>query len=165
MEHLHNWGMIVAFGFTAFGFMELLDRRVLKLNLQNKPCTAVSLCGICTKNQESGCKARQLFLWILIAAAITAILPLPLKPNLSSNNSLIFGTYYYYSELVIFQLFESRYLPILALLFFVISLAWLYISKDEPLPIASRIFFAAGVGVLGFSVFRLLLVFFFPLLL
>ena len=56
----------------------------------------------------------------------------------------------------IYQIFEFRYLPVVALLLLTTSAALLKSRIVEPL-LWSKVFFAGGLGALGFSFFRLFL--------
>jgi hypothetical protein len=96
-----------------------------------------------------------MFKWMLLAIMIVAFLPLTIEPGYESVSGWIFGSPYFYSELYIFQLFEARYLPVMALVFLVISLLVLRFDRTEPIPNLSRLFAAAGLGALVFAAFRL----------
>lgn len=160
-EYLHSIGMAVAFGFAMYALAEGIDARVLRMSAPGKTCAIVGLCGPCSKYQDVGCKGRRMFQWLLIVFTVLALLPLSVKPSLGSYSSHIFGILYHYAELAVFQLLEVRYLPILALLLFAIALGWMRYQRDTTIPKASRVLFSAGLGALGFGLFRLVLVFIF----
>ena len=69
---------------------------------------------------------------------------------------MIFGTFYHYARRLIYQQFEAQYCPIAAAAFLAMSLLILALKRDNALPLA-KIFFAAGVGPLGFGMFRSIL--------
>ena len=62
----------------------------------------------------------------------------------------------HYSHLVVYQIFEIRYLPAAALL--LLSVSWfLLMSKRDEAVWWSKVFFSAGSGAFGFALFRLIL--------
>lgn len=154
-EHIHNAGMIMSFTLVGWAAIVGLDSRIIKLGAQDKPCAIVNLCGRCDKVMGGTCKGRQLFKWMLLAGIIITFLPLTIEPGYGGISGWIFESPYFYSELYIFQLFEARYLPLVALFFFAISWFTLRIDKAEPIPGMAILFAAAGLGSLGFAVFRL----------
>jgi len=159
MEYLHSFGMAVAFGFAVYAILEGIDFRVLQMSVSGKTCGAIRLCGPCSKYGEVDCKGQKVFQSIMVAFAIFALLSLPIRPNLSSYSSQIFGTIYHYTELAVFQILEARYLPIFAVLLLVMALIWMVYQREKIIPGSSRILFSAGVGALGFGLFRIFLVF------
>ena len=70
---------------------------------------------------------------------------------------MIFGTFYNYTHRWIHQLFELVYCPIISIVLLTASLLILSLKKKDPLPLA-KVFFAAGMGPLGFGMFRGVLV-------
>jgi hypothetical protein len=76
--------------------------------------------------------------------------------HLVSYNTTILGTPYNYSHLLIYQQFERLFCPLAAMAFFMISLSVLLLKKETPIA-AAKLFFAAGVGPLGFSMMRTML--------
>lgn len=159
MEYLHSMGMAVAFGFAAYAILEGLDSRVLRMSPSGKTCAAIGLCGPCSKYGDVDCKGQKVYQSILVAFAIVALLPLTIDPSLSSYSSQIFGTIYHYTELAVFQFLEARYLPIITLLLLVVAFGWMAYRSEKTIPSTSRILFSAGLGALGFGLFRIVLVF------
>jgi rhodanese-related sulfurtransferase len=156
-EYLHNYGMVLAFGFTAFAVMEGLDTRGVKLSEPGKRCAMLELCGPCIKYEDAPCGARRLFLLMTPFAGILSAMPFLAPFNTMTYNTFVLGTFYTYSHPVIHQVFEIRYCPTLAITLFGLSLIVLLVKKDKPAPLAGKLFFAAGMGALGFGMFRLLL--------
>lgn len=155
LEFFHSYGMVLSFAFIVYAFMEGLDSRLIKFSELDKKCAALELCGSCIKYAGVRCGMRRLFILLLPILIILSFIPLLAVPSLVSYNSEIFSMLYNHTNLVVFQLFESRYCPLLAIISFSIALLMIYIQDDQPLPYLSRIFFAAGLGGLGFSMFRL----------
>lgn len=156
-EYFHSYGMVVAFGFTCYAILEGLDIRVFKLSNPDKRCAGLELCGSCIKYKDVPCGARRLFLLLIVLVGILTIIPLLATPNTTSYNTDILGTRYNYSHPVILQIFEIRYLPIWAFGLFSIAFISLWLEKDRPVSIVTKLFFAAGMGALSFSMFRLVL--------
>jgi hypothetical protein len=155
-EYLHSYGMVVAFSFAIFSIAEGMDIHVIKLSARGQRCSALELCERCIKNETVDCGFRKVLLLLLPAMCALAFIPLLATISSVSYNTLILGTPYNYSHQVIYQLFENRYCPILALILFATALLILLRQPKRPLSIFVRIFTAAGLGALGFSFFRLL---------
>lgn len=155
-EYLHGYGMVLAFGFTSYAIIEGIDTRAFKLSNPGKRCAALELCGPCIKYEDAPCGARRVFLLLMPLHIVLAAIPLFASPSTVSYNTYILETFYNYSHLFIHQLFEIRYCPILAMILIGISFIIMWRNKDRPVTTASKIFFAAGVGAFGFSMFRLL---------
>lgn len=154
-EHIHNAGMIMSFTLIGWAIIEGLETRVLRMGAPQKPCTIVNLCGKCDKLVGETCKGRQMFKWMLLAVILLAFLPLTIEPGHGTVSGWIFGSPYFYSELYIFQLFEARYLSVVSILFLVTGWLTLRSNTSEPIPSTSSLLAAAGIGCLGFSLFRL----------
>ena len=69
---------------------------------------------------------------------------------------MIFGRFYHYTHRLVHQQFEGLYCPIVAVILLAVSFLVLLFKKDNSIAPA-KIFFAAGVGVLGFGLFRTVL--------
>ena len=69
---------------------------------------------------------------------------------------MIFGTLYNYTHRMVYQQFETLYCPVIAIIILTVSLLILCVKKNNSLPMA-KIFFAAGIGPLGFGMFRSIL--------
>ena len=73
-----------------------------------------------------------------------------------SYNTYIFGRFYHYSHLRVFQQFENWYCPLAAVLCLAGSLAILLLPRGDAVA-RSKIPFAAGVGALSFGMLRMIL--------
>jgi hypothetical protein len=87
---------------------------------------------------------------------IVALAPLCAELVPVSYNTTIFGAFYNYSHPIVHQVFEQRYLPVAAFILLGLSLVLLRPAKQDPM-LWSKVFFAAGIGAMGFSFFRLFL--------
>ncbi len=155
-EYGHNFGMVAAFAFATWAAMETLDTRVVGYSAEKDRCAFLHLCGRCIKHTDAPCGLRRLFLLLLPAAAIVATIPLSAPYQTDAYTTRILGTPYAYVHEVIHQMYEIRFLPVLAILFFTASFGVLWLYERHPVSL-SKILFAAGVGALGFSFFRLIL--------
>jgi glucan phosphoethanolaminetransferase (alkaline phosphatase superfamily) len=113
-------------------------------------------CGKCIKHADVPCAVRRLYLLAIIVSILLALMPLSADYYGVTYNTEILGTAYSYSHPAIYQLFEIRYCPIIAIVFFAAALVPFYLRKADPLPFA-KILFASGIGFFGFSMFRLVL--------
>ena len=156
VEYLHSFGMVLAFGFTTFAFFEGVDLRLVKYSDANEKCAAIPLCGACIKYTDVPCGFKRAFLWLIPSVAALSFIPLLASLHTDSYNTDIFGTLYNYSHPVIFQIFETRYAPILTIVFSAIAYFTLRLRGNNSILLA-KIFFAAAAGFLGFSMFRLIL--------
>jgi len=153
LEYLHSFGMLLSFGFATYAIFEGIDRRILMLSEPNKKCAALGLCRKCIKYENIPCGLKRTFLMIIPAMILIASIPFCADWNRISYNTMIFGTFYNYTHSIIYQQFEHLYCPIAAMFFLIVSLLILLFKKIDPLPMA-KIFFAAGIGPLGFGMFR-----------
>jgi len=123
------------------------------LSEPSKKCAALSLCRECIKYENVPCGLKHTFFMIIPAMILIAPIPLCADWNSTSYNTTIFGTFYNYTHSIIHQQFEHLYCPIAAMFFLTVSLLILLFKKIDPLPMA-KVFFAAGIGPLGFGMFR-----------
>lgn len=156
-EYLHNFGMMIGIGFIIYALFEGMDKRIIKLSAEKKPCSLIGLCEKCNKNHNVPCKLKNLFLWVSTGLAVISLLPLLVKIRNESYMSNIFDTLHQYTHLAIFQYYEFRYIPALAFVFFIGAIVWQIRNAELILPMLSRILFSLGSGALLFSFFRLLL--------
>ncbi len=156
-EYLHSYGMVLAFGLTIFAALEGLDVRLLKRNQPEARCAFKGLCGPCIRNTARGCVTRRLIWAALVVAAIIAFTPLtaPLVPHAYTTS--IYGFPYSYTRFALYEWYENRALPLLALTCFALALPPLLRKGELPVPFWSKVFFSAGLGALCFSIFRLAL--------
>ena len=135
---------------------EKIDLRVVKYGKQSKKCAMLELCTACIKYNDVPCGVHRIFFLIIVFFFIFSFMPLLASTHSDAYLSEILGTSYYYSHAVIYQIFEIRFCPIIAIIFFISAFLVLWKSKEDPLPL-TKILFSAGIGFLGFSIFRLLL--------
>ncbi|MHC4617881.1 MAG: rhodanese-like domain-containing protein [Planctomycetota bacterium] len=155
-EYFHSFGMLLSFAFATYALLEGIDRRILMLSDPDRKCAALSLCRKCIKYENVSCGLKWAFFIIIPALAIVAVMPLCGDWHKTSYNTMIFGTFYHYTRRLIYQQFEMQYCPIAAIALLSVSLLILTLKRENPLPLA-KIFFAAGVGPLGFGMFRSIL--------
>lgn len=157
MEHLHSYGMVVSMGFFAWFMMESFDTRIVHFSHPSATCAWVPLCQRCIKHTAVPCGLRRIFLLILVPAVmVVSLLPLGMTLRDNAYSTTILGSSYGYFHPIIHQMFEHRYLPLVALLCGAASWIVLALFERHPLPI-SKFLFAAALGAIGFSFFRLLL--------
>ena len=156
LEYLHSFGMLLSFSFATYAILEGTDRRILMLSDPDQRCAALRLCGKCIKYEHVPCGLKQTFFLIIPALGFVALMPLCGRRYDTSYNTMIFDTFYHYTHRLIYQSFEMRYCPTAAVVLLCASLMILVFKKTNPLPLA-KVFFAAGVGPLGFGMFRSLL--------
>jgi rhodanese-related sulfurtransferase len=156
LEYLHNAGMVLTFAYTIYGVMEGIDSRLIHYSDAGR-CAAAGLCQVCVKHAQSACKLRRVFLMLVPATALLAGVPLlsAYRPNF--YNTRIFGVLHSYRHPIIEQMYELRFLPLVAVALLVACLLVLWLAERHPTPMA-KILFAAGAGAMGFSFFRLILV-------
>jgi hypothetical protein len=154
-EYIHSYGMVIALGCIAFAALEILDRRLLHIN--DAHCAVAGLCRTCRRATPLQCAARRTALMTLILASILSLLPLAVSSTPRSYLTELFGYPYSYARFDLYQWYEARALPLIALALFLLALIPLLSPKGDPLPQPAKLLFSAGVGALGFSLFRLTL--------
>jgi len=159
-EYMHSYGMVLGFGFTAFALVEGLDQRVIHLSVTGKKCAAAPLCGVCAKFQpperNSGltCRLKRMYQLIIPILALLSTIPLSVRFSTIAYNSRVYSFPFFYTRFFVYQLYENRFLPILAILLFGAAYIPLFFKTGEPIPLLTHIFLSAGLGTLGFSIFR-----------
>jgi hypothetical protein len=84
---------------------------------------------------------------------VIALMPLASAPQMVSYNTTILGYPYNYSHPVVYQVFQSHFCPIHAVL--LLGAALLVLLRDKPDAVAlAKPLFAAGVGPLGLALLR-----------
>jgi len=156
-EYLHNFGMVASFGFICYALLDGLDRRVIQYSDPEKRCAFTGVCNSCIKSQNVQCGIRKLFQLSIPAFGSLAFIPLAAKINGISYDAYVFGTRYNYTWLKADQLFEIRYCPLLAMALFLSAFLVMIFSKAKIIPTMAKILCSAGVGALGFGLFRLFL--------
>jgi rhodanese-related sulfurtransferase len=156
-EYLHSLGMLLCFGLATFALLEGIDRRVLMLSEPGKKCAATGLCGGCTKYGSGACGLERMFLVIIPACMILALMPACADRHLQSYNTIIFGAFYNYTHRFAYHLFETVVCPIAA--FSLMAASWVVLLRKRPDSLArSKLLFAAGMGPLGFGLLRMTLI-------
>ncbi|MEI6613704.1 MAG: hypothetical protein WCL37_02290 [Chrysiogenales bacterium] len=155
-EYLHMVGMAVAFGLTVLALVEFLDERVIRFSNPDSHCALLAACGKCYKNAAVSCSLRMIF--TIAAPCLFALCAMPLlaEPRSILQNVIILGTPYAYSHSLLYQLFEIRYAPTAAAIFFAVAFLLLLLRKERSFSTA-KLFFAGGAGLLAFGMFRLIL--------
>lgn len=154
-EYLHSVGMVMCFGFTVFAVLEGIDRRLIKFSDPTGGCAAVGLCGRCIKHADVPCGLKRVFRLAIPALMVLALAPMTAHLLPVSYNTQILGTWYHQSHPIVYQVFETRYCPAFA--FVMLAVSWAVLVFKKKAPVAwSKVFFAAGLGAMGFSYFRLL---------
>lgn len=156
-EYLHSLGMVLCFGLTTFALLEAVDHRLVKFSDAESKCAALALCRRCIKYTDAPCGLKRTFLFMILALMVLCGVPFCADFTTAAYNTRILGTFYNFGHAAVYQIFEIRYCPTLALGLLGGSLAVLMLKKDEPV-LWSKLFLAAGLGALGFCYFRLVLV-------
>jgi hypothetical protein len=155
-EYLHCYGMVLSFGLVTFAVLEGVDRRLVKLSDPGATCAAIALCQQCVKYKPVPCGLKRVFLVVIPAAIVMALAPLTASLAPVAYNTRILGTFYTHTHAIAHQVFEIRYLPMAALVLLAIALAVLLFKRAESI-FWSKLFFSAGMGAMGFSYFRAIL--------
>jgi len=153
-EYLHSFGMALCFGFVTYAAFEGMDRWLIRYSDLKETCAALPLCLRCIKYADVPCGLRRMFYVLIPATIVLAFMPLLAQPVLFSYNTNILGTFYNYSHPAIYQIYEIRYLPAVAIAALTVSFLVLLLKKTDPVS-WSKVLFAAGMGALGFSLMRL----------
>jgi rhodanese-related sulfurtransferase len=156
LEYLHSVGMVLAFGFTVYALLEGIDGRVMHYSDDGR-CAAAGLCRGCIKHAPVSCGLRRLFLMLVPAVALVAALPLFAPLHAQAYNTRILGALHVYRHPVIHQLYELRYLPMVAIILLAACFLVLWLIEHHPVP-WSKALFSAAIGAIGFSMFRMVLV-------
>lgn len=157
LDWLHGFGMVAFGALLPWGLFRLLDERVLRFGDPDDRCVFQRFCGHCWKREPVSCGAHRLFIFVAPALALVALMPLsePLQPfHLATrvNDSPV-----NYGMPVVNQILEFRLYPILACLL----MLWTLVSLRGGVESVRRaqLPFFVGLGFLGFSVFRFLLLY------
>ncbi len=155
-EYFHNFGMVVCFSFVTYALLEGTDRRLIKYSSAKDRCAALSLCRACVKYADVPCGLRRVFVLLIPATIVVALIPLCANLKVAGYDTSIIGTTVHYSETLSSQLFEIRYCAILAILLLAASWLVLLFKRVEPVALA-KVLFAAAMGPFGFGLMRLFL--------
>jgi hypothetical protein len=152
LELAHSYGMVVGFGFFAFGALEIIDLHVLGYSTRESGCAAN--CDPCHKENGMSCKVRQLALLASIALVVLTFMPLTANFISVSYNTTIFHLPFNYSHPVVYQMFETRFSPAYAIILLGSAIIAGFLGRDGWQ--ISKVLAAAGAGALGFSFLRLM---------
>jgi hypothetical protein len=94
------------------------------------------------------------FRLLIVFSIVISFMPFLASPAPVSYSTEILGSRYFYTHPILYQIYEIRYLPFAAIVFFLSALIVFQRSKRS---VFSRVLFASGLGLLGFSLFRLIL--------
>jgi len=156
MEYLHSYGMVAGFGFATYAIFQGIDSRLIHLSDPGRKCAALIMCRACIKYGDHPCRLKQMFYFVIPAAAVLAVIPFSSSFKAVSYNTHIWGTFYNFSHPVLYQIYEIRYCPVFAIILFLVSFLVLRLKKNNAIEWA-KIFFSAGAGALGFGLLRLIL--------
>lgn len=155
-EYAHSYGMLVAFAFLTYAVMKTVDQRLVNFSDREVKCLLLPLCKRCYKYQDVSCTLRIDFLYVVMAAIVMAFMPLTgtlgsffCIGTIFDDPNVIFG------HTAAQQMFEARLCPLVAIVFFILSGSRLFIYKENGIARA-KIYFAAGMGFLGFGLMRFL---------
>ncbi len=155
-EYLHCYGMLVAFAFITYAVLEGLDRRVIHLSAAGKKCAFLSLCPSCGKKSDGVCGVERVFKMLLVTLLVAVPISFCSRPSMVSYNTRILLSAYNFSHAAVYQIYESRCCPAMAMFFLGWSLVVLVRGRDGRLRLA-KVLFSAGMGAFGFGVFRVIL--------
>jgi rhodanese-related sulfurtransferase len=156
LEHLHSVGMVLSLGFATFGLLEGMDARLVHYSGDSR-CAMMGLCRSCDKRVENGCALRKLFLWLIPATALLAVMPMCSGFRETAYNTRVLGLLHSYRHPVLHQIYELRCLPIMAVV--LLAGCFLVLWRVERRSVDySKVLFSAALGAAGFGWFRLVLV-------
>lgn len=156
VEYFHMFGMVLAFGFTTYAILEAMDIHLIHYSNKEKKCAALNLCAACYKSKEVVCSVERVFKLLIPVCIILSCLPLLTLPKPVSYTTGILKTMYQSIHPVPYQVYEIRVAPVMAVILFVIAF-FIIQGKGKTNFHLARIFFCSGMGLLGFSLFRLVL--------
>ncbi len=156
-EYAHGYGMVVGFSMISYAMLEGIDGRLIKFSPENERCAALNLCRHCIKHENVPCGLKRLFKIAIPALAVLCFIPMAASLTVVSYDTEIFGRLYAYYHMVSSQLFEWRFCPAVAFIFFLVAWLVLLFKRSNPVQF-SKMFLSAGLGFLGFGLLRLFFV-------
>jgi rhodanese-related sulfurtransferase len=156
IEYLHSFGMVAGFGFATYTLFRGIDDRLIHLSDPDRKCAALTMCRSCIKYGANPCRLKQMFYFVIPAGAVLAAIPFCSNVKAVSYNTYVWSTFYNFSHSVLYQIYEIRYCPTFAIIFFLISFFVLRCKKNDAIEWA-KIYFSAAIGALGFGLLRLVL--------
>jgi rhodanese-related sulfurtransferase len=152
LEHIHGLFMAVSLGFACFALFTWLRQSLFRQS-ETLGCSMNPFCGLCT--QRSVCRLRRLAQFFVPILAALALIPLAAELQDGAYTTLVLGRLHGYGHPVIHQLFELRYLPLVAILLYLACEASLLLSNGSEI---EGLLFSAASGALGFSYLRMVFV-------
>ena len=116
----------------------------------------MNLCGTCIKHADVPCGLRRIFTMLIPLLIVVACMLPTADWHDTAYNTTVFGQFYPYGHLRVFQMFENWVCAAAAVLFLAVALVLVQFPGIEALHRA-QIMFAAGVGPLGFGLLRVLM--------
>ena len=156
-EYVHSYSMAAAFGLAAYALMEGLDQRLIHFSQADKHCALLPVCGQCVKYQPVRCGIRRIAQFMGISLIILSAIPLLAPFSYTAYNTQIGPIVHYYTRPIIHQWFEARFSPILAILLSGFALLVMQRTAHITLHPLAKALLCAGVGFLGFGLFRVTL--------
>jgi hypothetical protein len=152
IDFVHGLGMAGMVALLPWGVFQLVDAKIVRLVDPSAHCAVQKLCGHCWKREPVSCGLHRLFVFLLPALALVALMPLtaPLAPaRFASRVFLGVGES---GMPVVNQLVELRVYPLLGAGLMLVALAR---SGGGPREVArAEPPFFVGLGFLGFALFR-----------
>ncbi|MCJ7526368.1 MAG: hypothetical protein MUP71_14280 [Candidatus Aminicenantes bacterium] len=155
LEILHSLGMVGMSMLLPWGFLLLLDDRIIHFSNKNSKCELIKLCDSCWKFTDAACKFKQLSWFAIPAVAAVALLPLPAPINSSHVVTWVLGNESHFVLSPLLQWLEFRIFPLLACFFMLVSLFFLT-GNMTGLKKAQGLFFM-GFGFMLYSLLKFLL--------
>lgn len=155
-EYFHSYGMMVCFGLFLYALMKIMDLWFIKFTPPKEKCVLLFLCKKCYKYVDVSCTLWQVFMFVIPAAMVMAFMLFSASLGSAFYVGNIFGTSVIFGHSMVQQVFEVRFCPVLALVFFIISLVVLVLHKEGGIEV-SKVIFAMGLGPLMFGLMRFLI--------
>jgi hypothetical protein len=154
-EVLHGFGMAVGLGYGLWGAYSIAEARFLSMNELQRGCALSRFCGTCTRQSELLCKPQQQLRHAIVLMVVLAFLPWSQELLVRDDSAVLFGSSVDYEWPIVNQLIELRLYPALALVGLVT--AWVLLRKRRSALEQGHRFLFLGLGLLGFSLLRVLL--------
>ena len=116
-EYLHSLGMVLCSAFATYAIIEGMDLRFMKFSDPQARCAALGLCHRCIKHADAPCGLQRTFMLIILALMAVSFMPFCAPLAAVSYNTKIFGTFYNYSDPIIYQMYQTRFCPGVASVF------------------------------------------------
>lgn len=153
-EMAHDLGMALSAGLLVLAALEMADGRIVFQFAEGKPCSFFRFCRSCPVREGQPCRFAPLFVLISLAGAFLACLPLTAPAVLHhAMRTVVFGYPYVQDHLPVYQIFENRVCPVVAIVLFLVAAVSLLVRRPAR-PTLERALFALAVGVAAFAIFR-----------